>query len=395
MKEPDSVSKQGVSMRLIRLFNASLVAGVLLLLGPVANANEQQQLLDVQQQLKQQQQQLKQRKAEIDKAQQQLRQYELALADANQQLRKLNNQLAHTELELKQNQQQKQQVQQQLTQQQQALAQQLNNAYRLGDNDYLKMLLNQQSTAKLERMLSYYQYLAKARQSALAEVSRRQLELAALEQQLSNNQQQLKSLVDQQQQQQQKLQARQEQRQQQLAKLNQLQNSEQSRLEQLQINEQHLQQVISQQIEQQQQQALEQNRDKTPLNGLAAHKGKLPWPLKGRVLHSYNSKNQGQTRWQGIVIDSHPGTPVQAIAAGNVVFADWLRGYGLVVAIDHGEQYLSFYGYNQSLNAEVGERVSAGQTIAYAGNSGGQDTNSLFFQLRHQGQTQDPSQWLE
>ncbi|MPW30002.1 peptidoglycan DD-metalloendopeptidase family protein [Agarivorans sp. B2Z047] len=395
MKEPISASKQGASKRLIRLFNASLIAGVLLLLCPPLHANEQQQLLDVQQQLKQQQQQLKKRKNDISKAQEQLRQYELALADSSQQLRKLNNQLSHSKIEQQDIQQQEQQLEEKLAQQQQALKAQINSAYRLGNSDYMKMLLNQQNAADLERMLSYYQYLAKARSKALEQVSFQQLELSKVQSQLAEVQKHLEGLVAQQKQKLDQLQSQQNQRKQQLAKLNKLQNTEQSRLEQLQINEQHLQQVISDQIEQQQQLALKQNLDKTPLTGLAKAKGKLPWPLKGRVLHSYNSKNQGQTRWQGIVIDSHPGTNVKAVASGNVVFADWLRGYGLVVAIDHGEQYLSFYGYNQSLNAEIGERVSAGQTVAYAGNTGGQTTNALFFQIRHKGQTLDPRKWLK
>ncbi|UPW19087.1 peptidoglycan DD-metalloendopeptidase family protein [Agarivorans sp. TSD2052] len=395
MKKPISHSSKGLIQSFTRLLNASLVAGVLLLLSPNTFADEQQQLLDVQQQLKHQQQQLKQRKNDINQAQEQLRQYELALADSNQQLRKLNNQLAHSKKQQQQIEAQMQLLQQQLQQQQQALITQLNSAYRLGQSDYLKMLLNQQDAAKLERMLHYYKYLSKARSEALIAVNDKQLELSQTKQKLAENQQQLEQLLSQQQQQQQQHQSQQQQRKQQLSQLNSLHNTEQSRLEQLQINEQHLQQLVSEQIEQQQQLALQQNVDKTPLKGLAKAKGQLPWPLKGKVLHSYNSKNQGQTRWQGIVIDSHPGTDIQAIASGNVVFADWLRGYGLVVAIDHGEQYLSFYGYNQSLNAELGQRVSAGQTIAYAGNTGGQSTNALFFQIRHQGKTQDPRKWLK
>ncbi|MDO6687471.1 MULTISPECIES: murein hydrolase activator EnvC family protein [unclassified Agarivorans] len=395
MKQPNSHSNQGVIKRLVRLLNASLIAGVLLLLCSPTHADEQQQLINVQKQLKQQQQQLKQRKSNISKAQEQLRQYELALADSSQQLRKLNNQLSHSKMEQLQIESQINTLEQQLKQQQKALAAQINSAYRLGESDYMKMLLNQQNAANLERMLSYYQYLAKARSAALLEVNDKQIELSQVQEQLAESQKKLEALVNLQQDKLQQSQAQQNQRKQQLAKLNTLQNTEQSRLEQLQINEQQLQQVISDKIEQQQQLALKQNLDKTPLTGLAKTKGKLPWPLSGRVLHSYNSQNQGQTRWQGIVIDSHPGTKVQAVAAGNVVFADWLRGYGLVVAIDHGEQYLSFYGYNQSINAEVGERVNAGKTIAYAGNTGGQTTNALFFQIRHKGQTQDPSKWLK
>ncbi|WP_432460762.1 MULTISPECIES: murein hydrolase activator EnvC family protein [unclassified Agarivorans] len=395
MNEPISHLFQRVVRHFVSLNRASLIAGALLLLSPQLAANQQQQLIDVQQQLKQQQQQLTQRKTQITKAQQQLRQQELALADSNQQLRSLNLQLAESKAQQQHIQANMQGLEQQLQQQQQALKAQLKSAYQAGHSDYLKMLLNQQDPARLERMLQYYHYLAKARREALVAVADKQLELSQAQLQLNENRQQLAQLLAQQQQQQQQYQKQQRQRKQQLQQLNQLQSSEKSRLEQLQINEQHLQQLISQQIEQQQQLALKQHLDKAPLLGLSKTKGKLPWPLKGKVLHRYNSQNQGQTRWQGMVIDSHPGTEIKAIAPGNVVFADWLRGYGLVVAIDHGKQYLSLYGYNQSLNATIGQRVNTGETIAYAGNSGGQSTNALFFQIRYQGQTQDPQKWLE
>lgn len=371
--------------------NASIFAGVLLLLSAPSAADNQQQLDEVEAQLAQRQSQAASQKQNIEQLQQDLKKQEVAIANSSSQLRQTNNLLSQLGQRQSELEQQQQQLQAQLSEQQQRLAEQIQGAYQQGHSDYLKMLLNQQQGSDLERMLSYYHYLSKARAEAMQALRESQLQLAELSDELERNREELVSQQQQQKQQQQQLAKQQDQRKQRLAKLREALSGEEAQIEQLQIAQQHLKNIITQEIEAQQR---ELERSTAPLDGLAKSKGKLPWPLTGRVLHSYNSPNRGQTRWQGMVIDSHPGTAVKAVAEGNVVFADWLRGYGLVIVLDHGDEYLSLYGYNQSLTREVGERVKPGDTIAHAGNTGGQPTNSLFFQLRHHGNTLNPNQWL-
>jgi len=124
-------------------------------------------------------------------------------------------------------------------------------------------------------------------------------------------------------------------------------------------------------------------------------RGKLPMPVRGEVAGRFGARrDDGQTTWKGLFIRAPEGAEVRSIAPGEVVFADWLRGYGNLIIIDHDDNFLSVYGYNQSLLADVGQKVGAGKTVATVGASGGQAQSGLYFQLRHRGQAFDPGRWL-
>jgi septal ring factor EnvC (AmiA/AmiB activator) len=125
-------------------------------------------------------------------------------------------------------------------------------------------------------------------------------------------------------------------------------------------------------------------------------KGKLPWPVDGRLLARFGETrgDDARTKWDGVMISASAGSQVRAVHGGRVVFADWLRGAGLLVILDHGNGYLSLYGHNQSLLKEAGDVVKAGEAISTVGNSGGgQDTPALYFAIRQQGRPSDPAQW--
>ncbi|MCL4153244.1 UNVERIFIED_CONTAM: hypothetical protein GTU68_049571 [Idotea baltica] len=123
-------------------------------------------------------------------------------------------------------------------------------------------------------------------------------------------------------------------------------------------------------------------------------RGQYIWPVSGDFAHRYNTTKNGSLRWQGVVIKSAAGKPVTTIHHGRVVFADYLRGYGLLVIVDHGNDYLSLYGHNQSLFVEPGDWVSPGDQIALVGSSGGISENGLYFEIRHQGKPQNPTNWI-
>jgi len=127
----------------------------------------------------------------------------------------------------------------------------------------------------------------------------------------------------------------------------------------------------------------------------ASARGKLPWPVDGRLLARFGETRGDDTRakWDGVMISAAAGSQVHAVHGGRVVFADWLRGAGLLVILDHGNGYLSLYGHNQTLLKSAGDVVKAGESISTVGNSGGQDTPALYFAIRQQGRPSDPAQW--
>jgi len=127
---------------------------------------------------------------------------------------------------------------------------------------------------------------------------------------------------------------------------------------------------------------------------IAKFKGRLNWPINGKVIAYFNSKRSDQVKWKGISIAANEGEKVRAVASGKVLFAGYFKGYGMVIALDHSDDYITLYGYNQTLLQKTGDIVSQGDAIALAGQSGGQDRNSLYFELSHKGQAQNPISWL-
>jgi septal ring factor EnvC (AmiA/AmiB activator) len=122
----------------------------------------------------------------------------------------------------------------------------------------------------------------------------------------------------------------------------------------------------------------------------------LLWPVNGKVTARYGSKrNIGTLKWQGIVIDAKAGKDVKATAAGEVVFADWLRGFGLLMIVDHGEEYMTLYGNNESLFKQAGDHVEMGEIIAQSGEQGIRGISGLYFELRHKGNPTNPLNWLK
>ena len=122
----------------------------------------------------------------------------------------------------------------------------------------------------------------------------------------------------------------------------------------------------------------------------------MPWPVEGKPSNQFDRpRNEGKMRWQGITIPAREGTTVKAIHHGRVVYADWLRGSGLLVIIDHGDGYMSLYAHNESLLREVGEWVTAGTPVSTVGNTGGEEQAALYFEIRQNGKPTNPSNWCK
>ncbi|MGC9400939.1 murein hydrolase activator EnvC family protein [Vibrio genomosp. F10] len=235
-----------------------------------------------------------------------------------------------------------------------------------------------------DRISQYFQHLAKARAITIDSLEQTRQALNKNQRQLQLEQQKIAQLLEQQTTKRNSLKQNQTQRNQTVNKIKKSISSDQVYLSELQRNETRLKAEI----------AKAAKRNAVPMDGLAKQKGKLPWPIKGKLLHSYGSKQAGQSNWNGIVIDADYGQAIKSVYPGTVVFAEYLRGYGLVVLLDHGKGDMTLYGFNQTLVKKEGDKVAAGETIALAGDTGGQSRPSLYFELRRNSKTQNPKSWL-
>ena len=276
--------------------------------------------------------------------------------------------------------------------QQSLLSSQLKSAFMAGHYDYAKMLFYQDDARTFERVVTYYQYVAKARQKEIESFRKNVARLEEVTAELSEKALSLAALKDDQESQRAVLITRQTDRKTTLKKINKTIASESQRIASLRADEKALRGAIEAARIAAERAA---RAAEFSMNGLAKRKGKLPAPVKGRIRHLFGSRRQGQVSWKGIVIDGAEGDPVNTIAPGRVLYADWLRGFGLVAIVDHGEGYMSVYGHNQALLKQAGDDVSQGERIALVGRSGGQEYPNLYFEIRHKGKALNPKAWLD
>ncbi|XQW85382.1 murein hydrolase activator EnvC family protein [Thalassotalea piscium] len=353
---------------------------------PFLQDNGADQKLDqIKQQIDQQKSTIKQVNTQRAKLEQQLKQSDLAISSVVNQLAKTQQNLVETQTKLSALEQQQIKLIQQKNQQEQLLAKQLRAAYSSGNHDYIKLLLNQENPARVQRSVTYYQYLNQAR---IKEIEQFQSTITQLHQvkvdQLTQIEK-LKSLKAEQTSQRQQLSQEKTQREQTIAKLSkQLLNSQQT-LEKLTQEEKNLRAALARIAKLSQQEA--------NLKGLSRLKRKLSWPVKGKIRRSFGSRKQGYLKWKGVLLSAPTGRQVTTIHNGTVLFSDWLKGYGLVTVVDHGDGYMSLYGHNQALLKSVGDRVETGEPIALVGQSGGQNQSGLYFEIRHNGKAVNPKLW--
>lgn len=391
-----------------------------LMAGACAWAEDSKDLSNVKGQINRQQQDIQAQQRELKALQQQLAKDEKAISSLARELNQTRHQLKDNERELARLDQEHQSLNRQADEQRQQLATQVRAAYQNGRHDYLKLLLNGQDSSDIDRLLHYYAHLNQARADALQQLAGLRRQLADNRRQAEQGRARLEELLASQQQQQQSLQQRKNERNQTAKKINAQLEQGNRRLANLQQAASHLEQQIKmarERAEREERARLERERRErerlaaaasnqgrpsghTPVvaktqgnfGGLA--KGSLPWPLKGALLHRFGSARTSQLNWKGLLIGAPAGREVSAVANGQVVYADWLNGFGMVMVIDHGKGYLSLYGHNQSLLLGPGDKVSAGQAIALSGESGGQEKPGLYFEIRYRGQAIDPLPWL-
>ena len=317
----------------------------------------------------------------------QLKKDDLAIAKTAKAINKTNQQLKITNKKIANLSKEKQQLSAQKIRQERLLAQQLRSAYTTGQHDYLKLVLNQDESERIQRTISYYQYLNKAR---INEIDKFQITITQLMEVTTQHQEQvtqLQSLKTNQQQQRKSLNKHKDKRSNTLASLNKKLLSSKQQLAKLKAEEANLTAAL--------QKLTALIRAEVDLVGLKKLKRKLSWPVKGRMLRSFGSRKQGYLKWKGVLLGAPIGKTVQTIHNGTILFSDWLKGYGLLIVIDHGNGYMSLYAHNQTLLKSVGDRVETGEPIALVGQSGGQDQAGLYFEIRHQGKAVNPKLWCK
>ena len=329
---------------------------------------------------------MQQRARELSATEKQVQQLDQRIAAVASQLAELATSLQRTNQRIDQLQQQQRQLIAEQKQQQQWLAKQVDMAYRIGEHDLLKLILNQEEPAEIERLHGYYGYFNRARLQKLDELKATQAELEEVTAQVASEQQQLAQQKQQQEQQQQRLEQEKSEQQKLVRQLAQEQRQDQSRVAQLEQDQRELENVLAAIIA-----AL---RDEPQLDGLRQLKGKMSWPTQGNVQRIFGRSRSGGVKWKGILIDAAEGTPVKAIADGRVIYANWMRGFGLLLVLDHGDGYMSLYGHNQTLLPNVGEVVRRGEEIARVGQSGGRESPALYFEIRLKGDPVNPTQWV-
>lgn len=359
-----------------------MVLGLACLSSSPLMAATQQELKGVKGEISRQQQALNNRQKELDSLQNALKKQEVGISSLENQIKNTKSELVVANANIAKLKQKITALETQQTQQTAKLAQLIKTYYATQRATASSNILN--NGVEEDRISQYYQHLAKARSQTIQQLELTQKELNESEKQLRLERDQIASLLEQQTQKRTTLAKTQSERRSTVGKIQKSISGDKVYLAELQRNETRLQAEI----------AKAAKRNAVLMDGLAPQKGKLPWPVKGKILHAFGTRQSGQIDWKGLVIDANYGQNVKAVYSGTVVFAEYLRGYGLVVLLDHGKGDMTLYGFNQSLLKKEGDKVIAGETIALAGDTGGQSQPALYFEIRRNSKAEDPIRWL-
>lgn len=319
-----------------------------------------------------------------------LREQELKVASAVKALRATDQELEKQQRRFGDLTAQRDALDAKLHDQRAALAALLRSAYAMGNAEELKLLLAQERIDEIGRMLAYYRYFERARVGQIESLLRDLAALARVQKALDDATAELRQTRA-------------------------TQADESARLESDRAEHARILSELDATLKDQQQRLAALGKDEKALVDLLARlrdvfadipkqiageepfgqlRGRLQWPVRGKTV-ALATADEGEHENRGLLIATPNGSEVRAVSHGRVVFADWLRGFGLLLILDHGDGYLSLYGYNEALLKEVGDWVDANDVIATSGASGGRKTPGVYFELRYQGKALDPKGWLK
>lgn len=372
-----------------------------------------------------------------------LKESEKAISEVNRRLHNLNTQQQSVQAQIAEIEGRVNQLQKKIAEEKQNIEKVIQTRYEASGKDTLKMILSGQNPAEVSRQLQYYSYISKARSQMISQVKNDLDALDELKATSKKKAEEVKGLQSEELEGKKQLENEQNKRKQTLTQLSTQISSQRREINRLKQNEQqltHIVEEINRMLEKKRAEAAKkraenakrraelakkkQERKKSvdkktqpaektsepeveessieeiaddSLSGkaFASLKGKLKLPIKGELVNRFGSpRESGGLSWKGIFIRTESGQAVRSVADGRVVFADWLRGFGNLLIVDHGGGYMSLYGYNESLLKAVGDAIKSGESIAQAGNTGGNATSGLYFELRYQSKPLDPMSWI-
>ena len=336
-----------------------------------------------------------------------LQESERAISDANRSLRDLAQQSRDVKQRLAGLRAASRDNESTLKTRQAQLAKLLYQQYLGGRSEPLKLLLNHENPNEIARQMHYFSYISRAHAALIASLRSHLARLRELAQEVEKQLAELTAITARQAVEKRRLEQEKRARGKVLARIARDIQQQKRKIGTLKRDENRLTKLVEQlgriiartpsrpsPVPRLKNERLpDSTGDGTPFQQL---KGKLHLPVRGELGNRFGSpRSDSGLNWKGLFIAARPGEEVHAIAAGRVVFADWLRGFGNLLIIDHGDSYMSLYGNNETLYKQVGETIRGGETIAAVGNSGGNTDSGLYFEIRYQGKPFDPLSWVK
>ncbi|MFW5439077.1 MAG: murein hydrolase activator EnvC family protein [Methylophilaceae bacterium] len=335
---------------------------------------------------------------------------ETAISVANKELHKIKQEQQQNESKLKQLKKQSLTVNEKLGLQQKQLSKLLYQQYAQGSQSYTKLILQSKNPSQIARDLKYQSYIAKAHTKLIDEMQKNLNEIKTLDTKTSDALQKVAQLKTKQEAERKTLGKQKAEKALVLKKLSKKIAAQRGQIKKLKRDEKRLSQLVNKlakiakkknkkKAKKKKSTKAIANNQQTPDNRYAGKKfsslkGKLKLPVKGQVMNRFGRKRKDSgVTWKGLFIRAKEGVSVKSVATGRVVFAEWMRGFGNLVIVDHGSGYMSLYGNNQTILKSVGEEVKGGDAIAAVGNTGGNQSNGLYYELRKKSIPFDPLKW--
>ena len=357
--------------------------------GAWGQPDEERALEAVRQEIQALEQRLKRQTTQRDTELAVLREAELKVAAASEELARIRASLREQRAKRAELAAESEQAATRLDGERAMLARQVRVSYMTGREELFKLLLSQESPATLGRMLVYYDYFNRARSARISAVGAELAHLAVLAVDSGRVEQELERLLAAQAREIEAQEASRTERRRALERLETSIAAGGGEIESLKREEARLTALVMELAE------LMAGFPEGAEQPFASFRGRLAWPVQGRLTRRYGElRDGGPLRWNGVLLAADAGTPVRAVYHGRIAFSDWLPGLGLLIIIDHGDGYMSLYGHNEALLREPGEWVAPGDAIAQVGDSGGQAQAGLYFEIRHNGAPVDPGPWI-
>ena len=367
----------------------------LLILSPLGIANEsnhKEKLKDIQNRLESVNAEIEKSKDQVKGFQSELKKNELMAAKISEQLENIQNNILKKKDNLERLKIKKKDSQKIIDIEKKILISQIKTMYKIGKYDYVKLLLNQQNVSEITRAIAYYDYDNYARSKRIKKLKNTLIDIEKIQLTILDQTSRLESLNTTHKSKLDKFNKYRGDRLKFITEINKHIDRQGVELLLLKENEHELVKLLNKLN------VHKKNKTDTLKKGFSfsSKKGELIWPINGKLLKKYGEKKKKTgLKWRGVLIESVQGSHVSAVSQGKIVFADWFRNFGLLIIIDHENDYLSLYGHNQRLLKSIGDFVQTGEKIATVGDSGGQKNSALYFEIRKGKKTLNPSLWCK